>query len=148
MLIPARHTRRSVRMRGHDYACAGAYFLTLVCNERRRLFGEITSSGAILNRIGNVVDAEWTATAEIRKEVQLGPHILMPNHLHAIVFLIKANDRHDHGTPSSVSAAHAKGPAEKVRRLAGCRFQGGNHEETSRGWPHLARHLPLATQLL
>lgn len=31
---PQRHHRRSIRLKGYDYAQAGAYFVTLVCQQR------------------------------------------------------------------------------------------------------------------
>jgi hypothetical protein len=36
---PDKHHRRSIRLRGYDYAQAGAYFVTVVAQDRACLFG-------------------------------------------------------------------------------------------------------------
>jgi hypothetical protein len=38
---PERHHRRSIRLKGYDYRQAGAYFITLVTQNRAGLFGEV-----------------------------------------------------------------------------------------------------------
>ena len=38
---PNRHHRRSIRLKGYDYTQAGAYYVTIVCQDRACLFGEI-----------------------------------------------------------------------------------------------------------
>lgn len=40
-----------------------------------------------LNAIGEIVQAEWLRTGEIRKEVELDAFVVMPNHIHGILFL-------------------------------------------------------------
>jgi hypothetical protein len=37
----SKRRRRSIRLRGYDYAQAGAYFVTIVTKDRACLFGEI-----------------------------------------------------------------------------------------------------------
>jgi len=41
---PERHHRRSIRLKGYDYAQAGAYFVTIVTHERACLFGEVVNA--------------------------------------------------------------------------------------------------------
>ncbi len=36
---PARHHRRSIRLKGYDYTQPGAYFVTLYTHDRAHLFG-------------------------------------------------------------------------------------------------------------
>jgi len=38
---PLIHHRRSIRLKGYDYSRAGLYFVTLCCQDRACLFGEI-----------------------------------------------------------------------------------------------------------
>lgn len=38
---PTKHHRRSIRLKGYDYASEGAYFVTTVTLGRECLFGEI-----------------------------------------------------------------------------------------------------------
>jgi putative transposase len=77
--------RRSIRIRGKYYVEPGDYFITMPTNGRKCLFGNITNSRMHLNSIGRMVADEWLKTPIIRKEISLGPWIIMPNHFHAIV---------------------------------------------------------------
>lgn len=49
---PAIHNRRSVRLKGYNYAQQGAYFITICCHNKNRLFGEIINGEMILNANG------------------------------------------------------------------------------------------------
>jgi len=81
------HHRASIRMKGYDYALAGAYLITIVTHHRDCLFGKIVDEKMILNRHGEIVQEEWFASIEIRKEIRLftDEFVLMPNHIHGIV---------------------------------------------------------------
>jgi len=39
---PQIHHRRSIRLKGYDYAQAGLYFITICCQDRACLFGDVT----------------------------------------------------------------------------------------------------------
>jgi len=82
---PEIHHRRSIRLKGYDYSQSGAYFATIVAWQSKKLFGEIVDGEMRLNALGEIVRAEWERTAEIRREVELGAYVVMPNHFHAIV---------------------------------------------------------------
>ena len=86
---PQKHHRRSIRLQGYDYAQAGAYFVTLVTYQRDALFGEIIDGEMKLNRKGKIVQEEWFASVNIRKEIRLPPEefVIMPNHIHGIVWI-------------------------------------------------------------
>jgi REP-associated tyrosine transposase len=38
---PAKHRRRSIRLKGYDYSQASAYFVTICTQDRNCLFGEV-----------------------------------------------------------------------------------------------------------
>ncbi len=42
---PNIHHRRSIRLKGYDYTQAGAYFITICCDDRICRFGEIVGAG-------------------------------------------------------------------------------------------------------
>ncbi len=46
---PARRHRRSIRLKGYDYAQAGAYFVTVCAYQRECWFGEAGSGAVVLN---------------------------------------------------------------------------------------------------
>ncbi len=79
--------RRSVRLPGYDYAQPGAYFVTVVAAGRQCLFGEITGGQMQLSQFGQIVASGWQRTPEIRREVELGTWVVMPNHFHGIVVI-------------------------------------------------------------
>jgi len=85
-----RHHRRSVRLKDYDYAQPGAYFVTVCTQERACLFGHVVNGEMRLNDAGEVVRKEWFNTATIRPYVRLNENecVIMPNHLHAIVWIV------------------------------------------------------------
>ncbi|MBN2683578.1 MAG: hypothetical protein JXR58_13870 [Bacteroidales bacterium] len=107
----------SHRKPGWDYSSNGAYFITLITQNRICNLGEIivdtygadtqgvdtqgvdtrgvdTHGRAYiqLSDFGKIVDTEWQKSFEIRTELFLDTYIMMPNHLHAIV-VIKKNEK-------------------------------------------------------
>jgi len=38
---PKIHHRRSIRLKGYDYSCSGAYFITICCEKHLCRFGKI-----------------------------------------------------------------------------------------------------------
>ncbi len=88
---PAIHHRRSIRLHGYDYAQAGAYFVTAVAQGRECLFGEVVDDQMILNEMGQVVQAEWERSSDIRREIELDTFVVMPNHVHGIVVITDHN---------------------------------------------------------
>ena len=84
---PSKHRRRSIRLQGYDYSRAGAYFVTVCAQNREYLFGEIADGEMRLNEAGKIVRNEWLRTGDIRSNVELDAFVVMPNHLHASVFL-------------------------------------------------------------
>ena len=79
--------RRSIRLHGYDYSQMGAYFVTICAHNRACLFGDIVESEMQLNSIGEIVAEEWTKSELVRSEIKLDEWVVMPNHLHAIVWI-------------------------------------------------------------
>ena len=94
---PARHQRRSIRLKGYDYTQAGAYFVTLCVQGRECLFGTITAGEMILNELGQIVYEEWKRSSEIRREMELDEFVVMPNHMHGILWILESDDVRAHG---------------------------------------------------
>jgi len=86
---PPHHNRRSIRLQGYNYSSEGGYFITIVTHKRQRLFGEIVNGEMRLNSFGLVVRGEWLRTAELRPYVELfeDEFIVMPNHIHGIIWI-------------------------------------------------------------
>lgn len=88
---PKRHHRQSIRVQGYDYSQAGAYFVTVVTHQRECLFGKIENGEMILNELGKIADECWRAIPEHFPFVELGMHVIMPNHMHGMI-VIRADD--------------------------------------------------------
>jgi REP element-mobilizing transposase RayT len=81
------HQRRSIRLPGYDYTQPGAYFVTLVTQNRLHLFGEIVDGEMRLNNLGQLACAQWLRLTRRFAAVELDEFVIMPNHLHGIIFL-------------------------------------------------------------
>lgn len=88
---PDKHHRRSIRLKGYDYASAGAYFVTICTHQRQCLFGEIVDGELQLSEFGQIVSDEWIRSRSIRHEIDFDAWVIMPNHIHGIV-LIQPSD--------------------------------------------------------
>ncbi len=85
---PHIHHRRSIRLKGYDYAQTGLYFVTICVQERACLFGEIENGEMKLNIYGQIAWQEWQATEKIRNNTALHEFIVMPNHIHGIIEIL------------------------------------------------------------
>jgi REP element-mobilizing transposase RayT len=106
MADPERPSRRSVRLKACDYARPGGYFVTVCTADRRRLFGTVAEGQVHLNRFGRIAEAEWQQTAELRSIVELGEHIVMPNHVHGVIFIMETGDPEPGSQPERRVAGH------------------------------------------
>ncbi len=108
---PHRHQRRSLRLPGYDYSQAGAYFVTLCTHDRACVFGEVVDGEMRLNEWGEIVRDEWFKTATVRPYVVLNADefVIMPNHVHGIIWIV--ND-------DMVGATGPVAPIEATRRVA------------------------------
>jgi REP element-mobilizing transposase RayT len=88
----SRHNlRRSIRLRGHDYAQAGAYFVTICTHNHLCFLGSVADGEMHVNDVGRIVKDEWLRTGILRNHVRVLPQefVVMPNHVHGIVWLLE-----------------------------------------------------------
>jgi len=85
---PTKHHRRSIRLKGYDYAQDGAYFVTIVTHDREFLCGEIVDGGIALSRAGRIVQHAWLDLQNHYPHVILDEFVIMPNHVHGIFILM------------------------------------------------------------
>lgn len=91
---PAIHHRRSTRLRGHDYAGRGIYFVTMRVADHRPLFGTVVNGRMALNDVGRAAAACWCAIPEHFPHAGLDEWVVMPDHVHGIIVIRR------HGYPS------------------------------------------------
>ncbi len=137
---PDRHHRRSVRLKGYDYAQPGAYFVTICTQNRECLFGENVAGKMRLNALWEIVRGEWFRSAEIRAEIELHPDefVVMPNHIHGIVWIISHDDEYSVGAHGGAPqngpnvGAHCHAPLRRPPRSLGSFIAGFKSAVTKR----------------
>lgn len=109
---PHRHHRRSIRLQGYDYSREGLYFITLCCQDRAHLFGEVRNRAMHLNTLGKIALEEWYHTETVRNNVIIHESVVMPNHLHGIVEITHQKGENETGafkSPSHTIGAIVRG---------------------------------------
>ncbi len=96
---PFKHHRRSIRLPNFDYTQAGAYFITICVQYGECVLGEVVNGVMVLSEWGQIVEAAWWETGELRDHVALDTHQVMPNHFHGLLWLLE--------TPHFVGAQRA-----------------------------------------
>ncbi len=71
-----------------DYTAPGSFFVTICCDNRRCLFGEVIDGTMRLNAFGEIVHNEWLRSKTIRLEIEMDEFVVMPNHFHGIVRIV------------------------------------------------------------
>jgi len=85
---PTTRHRRSLRLQGYDYRRVGACFITICARDRACLFGEVVGCEVRLNEVGAFVRACWEEIPAHFPNVHLDAFVIMPNHVHGIVWLV------------------------------------------------------------
>ena len=107
--------RKDLRLRNYDYSSQGAYFVTICSKNKEHIFSmidysvfdkyeilhsQIVGDGAFdvpqptLTQIGRIVE-KYLLSSENISGVTIGEYIIMPNHIHFIVFLDP--EKYQHG---------------------------------------------------
>jgi putative transposase len=139
--LPDKHRRRSIRLKGYDYAEPGAYFVTVCTRDRVCLFGHVMNGEMHLNEAGEVARQEWFNTAAIRPYVRLNENecVVMPNHMHAIVWIVDngvgATGRSPLRLPSCASSPNGPKHASIGAIMAGFKSATAKRINQMRGAP-------------
>ena len=100
---PLQRHRHSIRLKGYEYTQPGAYFVTLVTQDRACLFGEIAAGEMRINRIGSIVARCWRDIPTHFSGASLDEFVIMPNHLHGIILIQDCTDiLSDHQLQSAI----------------------------------------------
>src|SRR5690625_1839449 len=75
-----------------DYGWNAAYFVTICTQNRECWFGEISDGVMDLSPIGHIANSCWYGISDHFPFVELGVHIIIPNHVHGIVMINKPAD--------------------------------------------------------
>ena len=79
--------RQTIRMPGFEYL-SGAFFVTIATHEREPLLG-VLHEGTVRHSVaGEIVQGGWQQLPMHFKAVHLDAFVIMPDHLHGIVFIL------------------------------------------------------------
>ena len=82
---PDKHHRKSIRLKGYDYSQAGLYFITICCQNRVHLFGNVINKQMILNDAGKMIEKWLNELQNKFPDVKCHEMVVMPNHIHFII---------------------------------------------------------------
>lgn len=144
---PQRHNRRSIRLKGFNYASPGAYFVTICTHGRERLFGQIKGGAPALSPHGQVVAETWRRIPRHFAHVQVDAFVVMPDHIHGIVVIrerlacarLESGGRPKGTAPGSLPAIVQNFKAVSARRINGLRGSPGRRVWQEDYYEHIVR---------
>lgn len=78
---------RNHRLRSYDYQSAAGYFITICTSRREASLGEIEDGIVYLSYPGDAVLTAWEGLEERFPTILTDMFVIMPNHVHGILFL-------------------------------------------------------------
>lgn len=141
---PEKHHRRSTRLKGYDYRRFGAYFITIVTQDRTCLFGEIVNGEMRLNDAGGAIEHGWFELNHKFPTVETDGYVVMPNHFHGIVVIANVSVGADLrvGPAPDVGPAANASPAPTNGRTARLVHTAPSGAQTIRAGAHTGAPLP------
>lgn len=101
--------RRSPRLKAYDYATEGAYFVTVCSVSRQCILGRILGSVMQPNATGSIVETCWREIPIHYPAAGTDALVVMPNHVHGILWLERAGHAPPlHRVVSSFKAAASR----------------------------------------
>ncbi len=92
-------SRKKLRYPGHDYRAPCIVHVTICTHHHQPLFGTVSIAGMQLNDAGHLVAASLLALQSKADGIVIDTHMVMPDHLHAIIML---GTNPDASTPASI----------------------------------------------
>ncbi|MBQ2279320.1 MAG: transposase [Clostridia bacterium] len=85
--------RKHPRLSNYDYSAAGAYFITICTQNRKRLFSDIEKTDenpplVQLTAFGKIAEDQLFQLEERYPFVRIGCFVIMPDHIHVLIQLI------------------------------------------------------------
>ena len=81
--------RKQLRWSRHDYAAPATYLITLCIPDREPALGRIHQGKVVPSDLGQIVRDEWLALSSALEEVDVDEFVVMPDHLHGIVKMLR-----------------------------------------------------------
>lgn len=79
-------SRKLQRLKGWDYSQNRLYFVTVCTQNKVNVFGKVKNGKLILNNAGQMVSAKLIEASTVHTDILVDKFIVMPNHLHAMLW--------------------------------------------------------------
>lgn len=112
-LFEEKYLRKTVRLQGFDYGKDGAYLITLRSYKSHHIFSAIENAEVRLTELGEIIDDELRNTSELRSYATVTEWMIMPNHVHCVIFIHKDSDEPEHLSPKGSYLYFPEGYANK-----------------------------------
>ncbi|MFH1708777.1 MAG: transposase [Planctomycetota bacterium] len=84
-----------------------------MCTHKRTcLFGRIVNTATEFSPWGHIVQEEWLRSFKVRREIMPDAYVIMPNHLHAIVWIVDGDN--DTGVPNAGATGRSPLPRQPI----------------------------------
>jgi REP element-mobilizing transposase RayT len=87
--------RKAQRLPDFDYSSAGAYFVTICVKGRNAVLGEVIEEEVHLSAIGTLAENAWHDLPNHYGSIQLDEFIVMPNHIHGLLWILDSEASQD-----------------------------------------------------
>lgn len=91
-LFKSKYRTESNRLKNWDYSSKGIYFITLVTQNRKSIFGHIENEKMILNNKGKIIETELLKSIQIRDRWLFHNWVIMPNHIHLLIEILELSN--------------------------------------------------------
>jgi REP element-mobilizing transposase RayT len=108
--------RKKTRLSGYDYTKEAYYYVTLCTHRKMHLFGDVNN----LNIFGKLAEDELLNIPKHFTGIQIDKHVIMPNHLHAVIVIgctdIIAGDK-KYPSLSTIIGSYKSGVSRQIHRI-------------------------------
>ncbi len=138
--------RKTLRLKQFDYSRESAYFITISTKENQCLFGDIKQGKISLNSLGAIAYNCWLEIPEHFDYISLDEFVIMPNHIHGILWILSALENIDKkrrfgnivkGSISSIIRSYKAAVTRKINGI--CKIKGVSLVWHSRFYEHVIR---------
>lgn len=120
--------RKRLRLPTYDYSTPGAYFVTVCARDGACIFGRVVADQTELSRLGRIVEGAWRSIPRHHAGVRIDAFVVVPNHVHGIIWLDRAGQVRPLPIPAVVGGFKARASRITGRSL----WQRSYHERVVR----------------
>lgn len=105
--------RKTIRLQNFDYSGNHYYFITICTYEKKCIFGQLNQ----LSKYGKITERCIEKITEVFSTVHVDAYIVMPNHVHMILFMEKTSEADDLPNIPTVIGQFKMAVTKKIRKI-------------------------------